>query len=348
MRRPECFAPCWTLTETDEYTPWQKNYRFDFTVIRSEALRQELQYYLWSQYRSNTKKLSTLRQEYSWLKYYEEWLFRRGIHSLREICRADTEGFLTYLHTCISAKTRRPLRLITQKHIYDTVRGIYRWYAVRKEGYLDAFCLFPADAYQRINRITRTECTSRDEADDFLQLLEQAENPCLRCGGTILAVTGISPGDLLCLRTDCIEKEKTGTFLRYYQHRTRRYRVIPVSEVCVHAVETLREQTDPLRQLVPKEKQKHLFLHCGRSGRVISPDPDLFRYWVRSAQSAVPEAAEGCLQPAEVVNPSGRKEMTPTMLRMALLQDMWERKLPYMVIRELTGYPLFTERGSIA
>lgn len=337
MRRSERCGLCWTFTETDTHSPWQRTYRFDFSYIRSVPLRREMQAYFWCHYRNGDKTLATLRQEHSWLKYYETWLYERGIGSLTQIRPADAEGFLTYLHTCVSKKTNRPLRLITQKHIYDTVRGVYRWYALRRPEYAVAARMFPTDVYQRINRVRRTTCVSESDVEQFLQVMEQTENPCLRYGTTILAVTGLAPGDLLSLRTDCIQTDEKGVSLRYFHHRKHVYRTIPVNETCARAVQMLKEQTEGLRRSAPEERRQQLFLHCGKWEQVTTPDADLFRYWMRRAQK---EARTGNLLNDEV--------LTATMLRCALLQDMWERKVPYMVIRELTGYPLFTERGCIA
>lgn len=333
MRRSEKKGSLWTFTEKDNHSPWQRIYRFDFSCIRSDILRRELQDYVWGHYRSKDKTLATLRQEYSWMKYYEAWLYERGIGSLSEICQADADGFLTYLHTCVSGKTNRPLRLITQKHIYDTVRSIYRWHAARRAEYARALQLFATDVYQRINRVTRTECVPQGKVTQFLQILEREKEPCLRCGGTILAMTGLSPSDLLSLRTDCIQMRKKGASLRYYHHRKRKFCTIPVSTACVQAVQLLTEQTRQLRQIAPEDRQQQLFLYCDKWEQVITPDPDLFRYWMRRVQMTdVPDA----------------KLLTCTMVRYALLHDMWERNVPYMVIRELTGYPLFSERGCIA
>lgn len=350
MRRSERKGLLWTFVEKEKHSPWQKTYRFDFSCFRSVRLRAELQEYVWCHYRSRDKMLATLRQEYSWMKYYEAWLYERGIDSLAGICQADVDGFLTYLHTCLSNKTKKPLRLITQKHIYDTVRAIYRWYAAREKSFADAYQMFPTDVYQRMNRIPRTDCATQGDITYFLQRTAQVDNPCLRYGGTILTVTGLSPSDLLSLQTDCIRISKKGAHLRYYHHRKHRFLTIPVNENCVRAVEQLKEQTANLRSIAPEEEQRRLFLHCDKWENVITPDADLFRYWMRRAQregggSSVADEAhrsDGGSQTA------GDKMLTCTMIRYALLRDMWERNVPYMVIRELTGYPLFAERGSIA
>lgn len=343
MRRAECRKLCWVLPEEELHSPWKKSCRLDFSYIRSAGMRREIQDYMWYQYHSGRKKPSTLRQENSWLKYYEAWLYGRGIDSLFGIRREDAEGFLTFLHTCVSNKTGRPLRLITQKHIYDTVRSVYRWYAIRCPEYAAAARLFPTDVYQRINRIVRTDHVSQEEIAQFIQVLEKTKNPCLCCGGTILTMTGLAPADLLGLQTDCIQMGREGTYLRYYHHRKRTYCIIPVSQVCVRAVQELKEQTDELRRLAPKERQQQLFLHCNKQNQIVTPDPDLFRYWMRRAQE------KDLLQEEKNMSATSAGEaMTATMLRHALIRDMWERNVPYMVIREMTGFSSVTERGSIA
>lgn len=246
MKRAKRWEQCWLLTETEEASPWKdKVYRFDFSYIRSDKLRRELQDYMWNSYQTGDKMLSTLRQEQSWFRYYEAWLYLHGIDSLAQITAADAEGFLTYLHTCISRKTGLPLRLITQKHIYDTVR---------------------------------TVSATEEQTKRFVCRLDQAENPCLRYGMTILLTTGIAPRDLMRLRTDCLQTGERGISLRYYHHRNRTYRTVPVSRSCVHAVQQLQEQTKELRRMAPEECREQLFLHFDKWEQVVTPTPDLFRY----------------------------------------------------------------------
>ncbi|MGN0335889.1 MAG: hypothetical protein ACI4EE_00120 [Lachnospiraceae bacterium] len=338
MRRAECRKPCWVLPEKERHSPWGKSCRLDFTYIRSVRLRRELQDYMWYQYQSGGKKPTTLRQENSCFRYYEAWLYERGIDSLFQIRQEDAEGFLTFLHTCVSKKTDRPLRLITQKHIYDTVRGIYHWYAMCRPEYAAMAQMFPTDVYQRMNRIVRTGYVEQSEVANFLQKLEQNRNPCLRWGGKILALTGLAPADLLGLRTDCIQSSGAGCFLRYYDHRKHSRQRIPVNEECVQAVQSLREQTEKFRRLAPREKRQQLFLHRDKHGQIITPDPDLFRYWMRRAQTDDLSKTDAA---------SDKRCMTATMLRSALIDDMWERNVPYMVIRELGGYPLSAERRNL-
>lgn len=333
------------MTETGAPSPWGKNYRFDFSYIRSAALRLEFQDYMWHQYRSGRKNPATLRQENSCFKYYEAWLHERGIDSLFRIGPADVDGFLTYLHVCVSPKTNRPLRLITQKHIYDAVRGIYHWHALRRPEGIAAAQMFPTEVYRKVNCIARTGYVEQREVTDYLQALEQEQNPCLRWGGRILAMTGLAPGDLLSLRTDCLQDAKTGSFLHYYNHRKRDWVRMPVNKTCVQAVQALRAQTEELRRLAPPKKRQQLFLHRDKHRQIIVPDPDLFRYWMRRVQRA--SCAHDAQNRMDAGAASGSRMMTATMLRRALVDDMRERNVPYMVIQELSGNPFFAERRNL-
>lgn len=331
MRRDNIRDCQWVLTEADEHSPWERKYRLDFSYIRSDRMREEMQDYMWYHYRNGSKVPATLRQENSWLKYYEVYLNSREMDSLFQIRREDAEGFLTFLRTCVSKKTKQPLCLITQKHIYDTVCSLYRWHAVQQPAYLTVAQFFPGNVYQRINRIPRTEYVSQREITQFLQLMKKTKNPCLYYGSRILSVTGLALSDLLNLQTDCIRIHEQVPYLHYYHHRRQIDCMVPVGQECVRAVQKLKICTDPLRPIAPKEKQKQLFLCKKSQGQVIIPDPDQFRYWMRCAYNAA----------------SGHA-MTATKLRHALIWDMQEQLIPYMVIQELVGRPLLTERGSIA
>ncbi len=310
------------LVERDAHSQWYgKTFRLDFSDIRSERLRGQVKHYIWKNYRAGDKTPATLRQEVSQLKYYETWLWERKIDALEHIRREDAEGFLTFLHTCSSKRTGGTLRLVTQKHIYDTVRGIYRWYAAGNDAFAEAAELFPRDVYQRINRSIRTGRLSREKKERFLQAIEQADNPCLRYGGTILAATGISPSDLLGLETDCLTRDENGVRMRYYYHRGRTYRTVPVSPGCASAVEHLREQTEGLRRLAREETGRHLFLHYSKWEQVIVPDADLFRYWLRQLLACGEE----------------KERMTLTQLRYARVKEMLMLEVPALVVSEVTG-----------
>lgn len=361
MRRWKRSDPCWIFTETDKHAPWKREYRFDFSYIRSTKLRGELQDYMWYHYRKKDKTFATLRQEHSWFKYYEEWLFERQKDSLFQICRVDAEGFLTYLRTCISPKTGQSLRLITQKHILNTVRGIYRWYSMQQPECAAFVQLFPKDVHQRIHRVTDESGVSQDAVARFLNILEHAHNPCLRCGGTILAMTGLSPADLLGLQTDCIEMGEKGARLRYYHHRRGRVRTIPVSNACVQAVQELQKQTDELRMGAPEEHRHQLFLYRNKWEQIVTPSPDLFRYWMRCAQTEHKRQNETVRQHADIGKSANAGQemdapaelpdtamLTATMVRNALFSDMRERNVPYMIVQELSGHYLLTERGDLA
>lgn len=317
---------CWSFTETDPDSQWYgRQYRFDFSYIRSKKLREQFKYYIWKNYRAGDKMPATLRQELSWFRYYEAWLYECGIEALEQIAAAEAEGFLSFLHLCISDKTKRPLRLITQKHIYDTVRAIYRWYAWRQPEFLAAAELFPGNVYQRINRIRRQQEVPAETAELFMKALKQNDNPCLRCGGKILAATGIAPGDMLGLKIDCLQKSSGGVSLQYYHHRKKAYRRIPVGAGCLEAVKELEAQTAELRRYAPEDVKQRLFLHCGKWDQVIVPDMNLFRYWLRRLM----EHEENGGTP------------TCTQLRYACAQDMLSVMQP-LAVQELTGVALMS------
>lgn len=148
----------WLLTaQCEESAQCVKQYRFDFSFFRSESLRAEIKAYIWQQLRFESKLPATLRQELCWLRYYEQWLYENEICSLAQITRADAEGFLSYLHVCVSEKTKQPLCMLTQKHIYQTVRGVYRWYACRDRAYVRLLFFFPTDVYARLGWRAHTE-----------------------------------------------------------------------------------------------------------------------------------------------------------------------------------------------
>lgn len=334
MRTADYSAQCWVFRERcADASDYGRSYRFDFSYIHSQMLRKELQKYVWQNYRGRSKTLATLRQEHCWLRYYEQWLYQRGVQSLAWIDEADVEGFLSYLNLCLSKKTGRPLQRMTQKHIYDAVRSVYVWYSGSSPRYAQLAGYFATDAYPKIGERLRTQSAQNGYAQALTEALRRSDNPCLKHGLFLLLATGLTPSQLLTLRTDALEYRAQGVFLRYYHQRKRQYHTIPVSSTCERVFQELRAQTARLRAVVTRTYRKRLFLYETRDKRVIPPSPDLFRYWLR------------CLQLQELDMAAGQKPLTCTQLRVSLMRELSEHQIPQVMIQELTGSVSDTERG---
>lgn len=322
-------------TERDTDSPWYgRHYHLDLRFVRSDRLRQELKAYVWHHYRYRLKQPSTLRQEICWMRYYENWLYDRAIGSLTGITRSDAEGFVSFLHICVSKKTGRPLSILSQKHIYQTIVGIYRWYACRKQTYVRPLLLFPADVYPGMRGVQKEAAVDWRQVNQVMDTLDRQKNECLRAGSRFILMTGMTPGDLLTLHVDALKMTENGYYVRCYHHRTRTYRMIPVSPQDADAWLRLRVYTDALRADAPAGCRTRLFLYRDRSGGVRPASPDQFRYWLRQAQERQQEACNGEQTPIPV---------TCTMLREFLLCSMREQRIPPAVIRELTGCGLYAE-----
>lgn len=323
-------------TERDVDSPWYgRNYHLDLRFVRSDRLRQELKTYVWHHYRYQLKQPATLRQEICWMRYYEQWLYDRRIHSLTQITPADAEGFVSFLHICVSPKTGRPLSIISQKHIYQTILGIYRWYACRKKTYVRTLLMFPIDVYPGMRGVHREAGADLRQINRVMGTLDRQKNECLRAGSRFILMTGMAPGDLLTLHADALNMTENGYYVRCYHHRTRSYRMIPVSPQGADAWLELRTHTESLRADAPAACCTRLFLYRDRSGSVRPVNPDQFRYWLRQAQER--QRQEVCA--------AGHKHasVTCTMLREFLLCSMREQCVPPAVIRELTGCGLYAE-----
>ena len=320
----------WIYTERDASSAWYgRNYCFDLSFVRSETLRRELREYVWDQYRRRIKKPATLRQEICWMRYYERWLYSREIGSLARITRADAEGFVSFLHVCVSKKTGRPLSILSQKHIYQTICGIYRWYVCRRKEYTRLLLLFPADVYPGARAAQKITPVDSEQVRQAMCVLEHQKNKCLRVGGALILMTGLATGDLLTLRVDALQTNEIGCYVRFYNHKKQRYCALPVSPESAVAWQRLCEQTKTLRAEAPDAYRMRLFLYRDRTGEVKPMNPDLFRYWLRRAQQ------------------TSDAPVTCTMLREFLLCDLREQQVPPAVIHELTGCGLFAERRHV-
>lgn len=320
-------------TERDADSPWYgRHYHLDLRFVRSDRLRQELKAYVWHHYRYRLKQPATLRQEICWMRYYEQWLYGQGIGSLTRITPADAEGFVSFLHVCTSRKTGRPLCVTTQKHIYQTILGIYRWYACREKAYIRPLLMFPADVYPGVRSGEKAPAVDIRQREQVVFALEQQENECLRAGGRLIFMTGMTLGDLLTLRADALRVHESGCYVHYYHHRRRAECAVPISRCDADRWQHLREYTRELRAEAPDAYRMRLFLYRGRDGRVRPVDPDMFRYWLRLI----------CAEHTDIA------PVTCTMLRKYFLCGLMEQQVPSAVVHELTGCGLYTgQRGGM-
>lgn len=252
----------WDIIDNDKDSQWYgRNFKFDFSYISSEEIKDVVKDYVWQNYRVGNKAISTL---YRHLNFYLVGFFtfvENENKKLSELTNADIDKYVSLLHTTISKRTGKPLGYQSQKKTLDAVKGLIRWCQLHRPNDVPATEIFTGNEYIGVNRKLKIDFIPDDVVAQINEALKKEENPYLKYGIIILQSTGMRIGDLLKLRIDCIKPHLiSGYTIEWTQHKGRKDKApMPVRSECVAAIEKLIEITAELRDEAD-EKDKDILM----------------------------------------------------------------------------------------
>ena len=249
----------WNIVDNDKDSQYfGKNFKFDFSYISSEDIKDVVKDYVWQNYRVRNKTLSNLYRELnSHLAWFNEFAERHKIYSFSNITNTEIEHYISFLRTSISSLTKKPLSYRYQKRCVDTLKGVIYWCQLHRPNDVPTTEIFTGNEYIGVNRKLKIDFIPDDIVAQINEALKTEENPYLKYGIIILQSTGMRIGDLLKLRIDCIKPHLiSGYTIEWTQHKGRKDKApMPVRSECVIAVEKLIEITAELRDKA-NEKDK--------------------------------------------------------------------------------------------
>lgn len=252
----------WNIVDNDKDSQhYGINFKFDFSYISSEEIKDVVKDYVWQNYRVGNKAISTL---YIYLNFYLVRFFtfvENENKELSELTNADIDKYVSLLHTTISKRTGKPLGYQSQKKTLDAVKGLIRWCQLHRPNDVPATEIFTGNEYIGVNRKLKIDFIPDDVVAQINEALKKEENPYLKYGIIILQSTGMRIGDLLKLRIDCIKPHLiSGYTIEWTQHKGRKEKApMPVRSECVAAIEKLIEVTSELRNEAD-EKDKDILM----------------------------------------------------------------------------------------
>ena len=100
----------WNIIDNDKDSQYfGKNFRFDFSYISSEEIKDVVMDYIWQNYRVGNKTLSRLYGEAnSCFMHFIKYANTRKITSLKELDNAVIDEYVSFLHSTLSDKTKKP------------------------------------------------------------------------------------------------------------------------------------------------------------------------------------------------------------------------------------------------
>ena len=281
----------WNTVDNDKDSQhYGRNFKFDFSYISSEEIKDVVKDYVWQNYRVGNKSLYTLYCEvHTRVFQFIRFADTRNNTSLKGLTNTDVDHFISYLHTTISERTKKPFGTGMQRISLNALKSIIRWCQLHRPNDVPTTEIFTGNEYIGVNRKLKIDFIPDDVVAQINEALKKEENPYLKYGIIILQSTGMRIGDLLKLRIDCIKPHLiSGYTIEWNQHKGRRGKApMPVRSECVAAIEKLIEITEPLRNEVIERDRDNLLIYrylkgsqYGKyNGKVATPTSSAFSYW---------------------------------------------------------------------
>ena len=254
----------WNIVDNDKNSQhYRRNFKFDFSYISSEEIKDVVKDYVWQNYRVGNKSLSSLYNEVKvWFFQFIRFADTRNITSLKGLTNTDVDHFISYLHTTISERTKKPFGTSMQRISLNALKSIIRWCQLHRPNDVPTTEIFTGNEYIGVNRKLKIDFIPDDVVAQINEALKKEENPYLKYGIIILQSTGMRIGDLLKLRIDCIKPHLiSGYTIEWTQHKGRRDKApMPVRSECVAAIEKLIEVTSELRNEADEKDKDTLMI----------------------------------------------------------------------------------------
>ncbi len=333
----------WRLIDNDcNSQHYRHSYRLNFTFFESDSIKAIAQKYIWANYTTGIRTLSTLRGTLGDLIHFDAFCRISGVHTLRDLDNGRIDDYRSFLRLRISSTTGQPLSYSSQGKCFSTIRSIVNWCRTFQPEAVSEAQIFTGNEYTHVRGIPKINYIP----DHMLKLINNAlaveDNLYLKCGIIILECTGMRVGDLLMLPIDCIAKHPiSGYTISWFEYKTRKSRLhVPVMNKCKEAIDVLVSLTAPIRNRAVKEEAKRLFIYAPRLTRHKKPVTTIstvkFGVWGQSF-----------CEKHNIRDESGQLyKITAHMFRRTLATDMLSKGVNLNVIQGLLGHasPSVTRR----
>lgn len=334
----------WNIVDNDKDSQhYGRNFKFDFSYISSEEIKDVVKDYVWQNYRVGNKAVNTLYCEISTFLYqFIRFADTRHITSLKGLNNTDVDHFISYLHTTISKKSKMPFGTSMQRNCLKSLKSVVYWCQLHRPNDVPATEIFTGNEYTGVNRKLKIDFIPDDVLTQINEALRTEENPYLKYGIIILQSTGMRIGDLLKLRIDCIKPHLiSGYTIEWLQHKGRNNKApMPVRSECVAAIEKLIEITSELREEADEMDKDTLMIWRvpvgNGAGKVMQLNDVRFNAWFKKF-----------IRDNDIKDSNGDYyNLTSHQFRRTLGTDMLSKGTNLNVIQEVLGHsdPSVTKR----
>lgn len=325
----------WELLDNDSDSQHhRKNFKFDFSYIESDSIKNVAKAYTWRNYKENNLSLSSLYQYMS--SYFNriiKFLTIQEINSLKDLTNNEIDMFTSYQNTLISPKGKG-YSLKNKKICLDTLKNIIRWGQLYIPNEVPKIEIFTGNEYIGVNKKLKIDFIPDEVIEQINKALVNEENPYLKYGIIILQSTGMRIGDMLKLTTDSVKSHLiSGYTLTWYDHKNRKERQpMPISNECTIAIEKLIGCTKDLREQTDDNIKKYLFIHRvskgKNAGEIMNITQPSMRNWLNNF-----------IKNNEIRDTTGEcYNLTAHQFRRTLATDMLSKGIDLRAIQEVLGH----------
>lgn len=327
----------WELIDNDSNSQhYGKKFKFDFSYIESDSIKNLVKAYVWKNYKEGNKVLKRLYDELKYFNVFLGFANLNNIKTLGELNNNYIDNYISYLKTYITPIKKKPLAYQSQKIYLDTVKNIVRWGQLYMPKEVPKTEIFTGNEYVGINRKLKIDFIPDEVLEQINKALKNEENLYVRYGIIILQSTGVRIGDMLKLTTDCVKPHLiSGYTLTWYDHKNRKERQpIPIPNECVIAVEKLISHTKELRKQANDSIKGYLFIDKYKSGnlknevKLISNRPATYNNWLNDF-----------IKKNDIRDTDGEYyNLTAHKFRRTLATDMLSKGTDLKAIQEVLGH----------
>lgn len=333
----------WRLIDNDpDSQHFNQYFRFDFSFFESTAIKITAKKYIWSNYITGSRAVSTLRGTLGDLVHFDAFCRENSVQTLKDLDHGLVEDYRSFLSLYISPSTKKPLSYSSQGKSFSTLKSIVGWCHTFCPEVVPAKALFTGNEYNHV----RGRIKIRYIPDEIITLINRSlkneMNPYLKYGIIILQYTGMRIGDLLMLSTNCVSAHPiSGYTMSWFEHKTRKNRVnVPITNECKKAVDELIRVTAPIRKDTVATERDRLFIYSLKRARRKKPvtviSTHTFGRWCRTF----------CNEHHIIDGFGNPYQITSHMFRRTLATDMLSKGINLKVIQDLLGHtsPAITRR----
>ncbi|MET7042002.1 site-specific integrase [Clostridium botulinum] len=336
----------WELIDNDSNSQYYgKKFKFDFSYIECDSIRDVVKVYTWRNYKEGNKVLVKLYYDNLRLKKFYDFAINNNIDSFKILKNKDIDMFVSYLKTLLSDKFNKPLSYQYQKKCLDTLKAIIRWGQLYMPNEVPKIEIFTGNEYTGVNRKLKIDFIPDEILEQINKALKNEENPYVKYGIIILQSTGMRIGDMLKLTTDSIKPHLiSGYTLTWYDHKNRKEcQPMPIPNECAIAVEKLIEYTKELREQADDRIKDYLFIHkpiVGKdSNKVVVMSLRNYAIWLNGHIVKGKLIRKGFVHNHNIVDTNDEYyNLTAHQFRRTLAIDMFSKGTDLKAIQEVLGH----------